>query len=471
MERTEYGDAELEAAAYRAAELFVQVFRGWESRRVAPAATEAEVRALFRGTLGERGTGMLRAVEDFAGKVLPHSLAIPSPMYAGLVNSSPLAGAALADGLVSALNNNAGAFHQGPAVSACEEEVLRAFARLAGMPEDTEGMLLPGGTFANLQGLVLARDAAFPDVLPPEARLYTSEASHFSVARAARIAGLGPRAIVALPTTGRGALDVHALRTRVREDRAAGARPFAVVATLGTTGTGAIDPIAEVAALCREERLWLHVDACYGGAALLVPELAGRLRDAVARADSLAVDAHKWFFIPLTAGLLLTPHRETARAMFDVAASFIPDGDRVDAWRRGMPTSRRATGLTVWMGLRAHGWGAVREAVERNIRLTRELEAGLARRGFEVLGGGELSIACARRVPPGWAEEAVDRLQESLAREVTASGASWFTTVRLHGRVWLRFNLVNLYVQAHHVARLVDLVAERAREVERAGVS
>src|SRR5439155_2678348 len=164
----------------------------------------------FAGTLDDDGVGMLAALDEFRERVLPASMGTPHPLYLGLVNSSPLPGAALADLLVSALNNNGGAFHQSPAMTACEAEVVRAFARLYDLPDETEGMFLPGGTWATLQALVLARARAIGRHAPgPGLRVYTSEAAHFSVAGSASVAGIGAEDIVFSPAMGRGELDVQ----------------------------------------------------------------------------------------------------------------------------------------------------------------------------------------------------------------------------------------------------------------------
>src|SRR5947208_8056546 len=147
----------LEEAARRAGELFVEIYRGLEQRPVAPAVERGALAQQFAGTLGDDGVGLLAALDEFRDRVLPACMGTPHPLYLGLVNSSPLPAAALADLLVSSLNNNGGAFHQSPAMTTCEAEVVRAFARLYEMPDGAEGMLLPGGTWATLQALVLAR--------------------------------------------------------------------------------------------------------------------------------------------------------------------------------------------------------------------------------------------------------------------------------------------------------------------------
>ena len=460
----------LERAARRAAELFVEIYSGLEDRRVDPGVDHDELMERFKGTLADEGTGLMETLEEFGSQVLPASMGTAHPLYMGLVNSSPFPAAALADLLVSSLNNNGGAFHQSPAMSAAEREVVRVFARLFGFAESTSGMLLPGGTFATLQALTLARARHFPDwqmagptSVSESPLLYTSLAGHFSVQRSATAIGLGRRGVVAVEGTGRGELDVHALEARIERDRREGARPFAVVATAGTTGTGAIDPLKAIAELCECQDLWFHVDACYGGAAVLLDELDERF-EGIERADSIAVDPHKWFFIPVTAALLLTRSESFDRDTFTAGdTSYIPQQGDIDPFTRGLPTSRRSSGLTVWMALRAHGLSAVREAVRSNIELIRLLEKLLAEAGFRVLGGGELSVACARWEQPGSSPEAIDQLQGRIVSKIVDSGEAWFSTTRHDGKTWLRFNLVNLHTRERHVRHLAGRVIEAAR--------
>ncbi len=463
----------LEEAGRRAAELFVEVYRGLEARRVEPGeAAAGELAEAVAGALGEEGAGLLPALEEFARRILPASMATAHPLYLGLVNSSPLPGAVLGDLLISALNNNGGSAHQNPAISVLERQVAGDFAELFGLPRETPGMILPGGTLATLQAVVLARTRHFPEwhrqgpgAVAASPRLYTSEVAHFSVARSAQVAGIGHGGCVAIPCTGRGAMDAEALEARIASDKAAGAAPFAVVATLGTTGTGAIDPMGEIAEVCRRHGLWLHVDACYGGAAMLLDELRGRCRG-IEQADSITVDPHKWFFVPIAASILLTRDVELeVEAFAPDDVPYIPafEGQgSVDSLLRGIPTSRRASALAIWMGLRAHGWATVRDAVRRNVELTRLLERLLEDAGFAVMPGGELSAACARWQPGSLDAADLDRLQERIAADVVASGKAWFATFRYRDRTWLRFNMLNLYTREHHIRLLVELVIETA---------
>src|SRR5262245_52379103 len=222
----------LEEAARRAAELFVEIYRGLEQRPVAPTVERSVLLEQFAGTLHDDGIGLVAVLEEFRERVLPSCMGTPHPLYLGLVNSSPLPGAALADLLISSLNNNGGAFHQSPAMTACEVEVVRAFARLYDLLEDVEGMFLPGGTWATLQALALAKYRAIGKSAPgPGFRIYTSESAHFSVARTASVVGIGAEDIVSLSALRRGELDVQRLADAIHRDRRQGKTPLAVVAT------------------------------------------------------------------------------------------------------------------------------------------------------------------------------------------------------------------------------------------------
>jgi aromatic-L-amino-acid/L-tryptophan decarboxylase len=457
--------ADLERASEEASRLFVEIYEKLETRKVDPGIDFKSLVEVFRNTLKTEGVGLLEALRDFREKVLPNSLAIPHPLYLGLVNSSPLPGAALADHLISALNNNDGGVPQ--SALACEEEVIRAFKELYELPESWNGLILPGGAFTILQGLLLARANAFPEIesdgfhsLRGIPRIYASEATHFTVVRAAKEIGVGERNVVCVPSIGRGSMDVQGLEDNIRADRQKGHFPFAAVASIGTTGTGAVDPVHAIGVLCQKEKLWLHIDACYGGAARLVPELRP-LFQGMELADSISIDPHKWFFISIAAGLLLTRHRDLECRTFGLSSgSYLPGSPVIYPLWRGIASSRRASGLGIWMALRAHGWDTIRRAVEKNIQLVRSLENGLTQNGFEILPGGELSVACAR-----W--EGTDELQTRIASEIVASGDAWFATVRFDGRTWLRFNLLNLYTREDHIQFLIKRVTDTAQRLTR----
>jgi len=455
-------------AGHRVIDMIADYWRDIERRRIAPADSLEILIERFAHTLSDDGIGLEAAVDQLPA-LFDASVAMSHPLYLGLVNSSPLPEAVLADLVISALDNNGGASHQGPANVAAEREVVRWMAEQ--LQYDGDGMILAGGSQATLQALQIAKFCRFPDwldqgpmSLSTRPRVYLSSATHFSSARAAQVIGLGNACIARVSSTGRGEIDPVALSEQMEMDLRHGWQPFAVLATSGSTGTGAMDPLDEISSLCQQHGAWLHVDACYGGAAALIDSQRG-LFAGLTQADSIAIDLHKWFFMPLTAGVLLTRHEEKACELFEVPASYIPAVGHVQAYSRGLPTSRRSAGLVAWFALRSAGWNAIRQAIERNIQLTRRLEAELARQGFRVMPRGQLSIACARWEPKGWPPDAVNHLQQSISAEIQGRGEAWFATTECDAMIWLRFNMVNLHSQRQHVDRLAQLVSDSARRL------
>jgi len=462
---------ELQQGLVEAGRILRGFYEGLEGRRVRPARPLREIALGLEGSLGEEGVGLAAALADVEERLLPDTMAVPHPLYLGLINSSPMAGGVVAESIIGGLNNNSGSWEQAPSFVAAEQEVVRTFAGLLGLARDTSGILLPGGSYAALHALQLARDARLPAwrrdglrALSGNPRVYVSDASHFSAARAALAIGVAERDIVRVPTLGRGRMDPDALAALLREDKTNGALPFALVATLGTTGTGAMDSLPRLVELCREHGLWLHVDACYGGAGALLEEVVDRF-EGIEQADSVAVDPHKWFFVPMVAGLLFTRHADLELQVYDIDAPYIPTGDLIDPFRRAIPTSRRCAGFAVWLALRAHGLGAVRKAVRRTVELARRLEQELAKQGFQVMEGGELSIACARWQPAGVSRERCDAMQREIAAASVDSGEAWFGTVPAQGKTWLRFSLVSTFTRVEHIDRLARSLGEIARSV------
>ena len=465
-EKELYGEAFEKAGAHA-----LRAIRGfYETLRESPVFREMPPRS--PELLPERGIGLEATMDLVARELLPHAMGIPHPRYLGLVNSSPLPGAVLGDVLTSALNNNAGANHQSPSFSWCEQSVVRSFNKWLGLSPKHAGLILPGGSYANLHGLILARESKFPDypltadgeALRP--RVYVSEAVHFSANRAVRAAGLGRDAITSIAVRADGSMDIDALRRTIEDDRLHSVHPLAVIATYGTTAIGALDPLDAIAGVCEEHGLWFHVDACYGGAATLLSEFEESWRGAHL-ADSLAVDLHKWFFLPIAASLVLTPHRQLERDAFEVSASYIPIARSSQPFERSVATSRRATALSAWFALKAHGIRSIRDTVRRNNDLMRLLEQRLASEGFECVEGSRLSIAACRWIRPQWPSEQADRFQVDLRRMIVEKGITWISTVRHADLLWLRFNLVNLYTNESDIEIIANAVIDARNTLAR----
>jgi aromatic-L-amino-acid/L-tryptophan decarboxylase len=306
---------------------------------------------------------------------------------------------------------------------------------LLGLPSTTAGIFVSGGSMANLAGLAVALHAAGPAVRS-ELVLYVSGETHSSVDRAARLLGVGLRR---LPTDGDLRLDVDSLAAAVAHDRAAGSRPWCVVATAGTTGTGSVDPRPELRGLCDAEGLWLHVDGAYGAAAALCPE--GRaLLNGLAGADSLTLDPHKWLFQTPELGCLLVRDGALLPAAFSAGAAYLRDAaagsDEVNFADRGIQLSRQFGALKLWLSLKVYGVAAFRKAIAHGIALAEHAQRLLeADPLWELVTPARLGIVTFRLAGPA---ETADERTAALVPALMADGFAVVTSTQVHGRIALR---------------------------------
>ena len=399
-----------------------------------------------------------------------------SPRFWGYVSPPGSETGALADWLASGINQNLTAFRSAPGATLVELQVMEWIREMVGLPRGAFGILTSGGSIANLAGLAAARDAAVPFDLArrglrgePGAPLvlYASDQVHDAVLKAVSILGIGRDFVRLIPADRRLRLDVTALREAVARDRKARLLPFAVVASAGTVTTGAVDPLRDIWRLCRGERLWMHVDACYGGFAILAPS-ARRLLRGLALADSIALDPHKWLSAPVDAGCILYRRPDAARRAFRQEADYTRmfGSERLERfafWDYGPELSRRFRALKIWMMLKHHGAGTFAAAIEENLRLARRLEEKVrATRGLELLNRSDLGIVCFRYVPPGprLPEADLTRLNERVMVTVQKRGRVFVSNARVRGRFALRACLVNYRTTG---ADLDTLVAETIR--------
>ncbi|EFG04490.1 Decarboxylase, pyridoxal-dependent (plasmid) [Streptomyces clavuligerus] len=408
---------------------------------------------------------------------------VPSPgTYAGVLASALATGFAVPTGWRLT----------GPVSSAVEVTAIRWLARLMGLPEGTGGLLVPGGSTANLTALTVARDEILGEEGIGEGTAYCSDQTHFSVPRALRLLGVGPRRVRCLPTGGSSRLDAVALAARVAADRRAGLRPFAVIANAGTVSTGAIDPLPELAALCRAEGLWLHVDGAFGAAAALTEE--GRsLLGGLDLADSLTVDPHKWLFQPAELGCVLLRSPALLRRTFGISLPpFLgpsgehPDaetgtetetgtgtgtGGGVDFLHFGIQQTREFKALRLWLSLKMFGSDAFVQAVGRGLANARELGRFIAAQpGVELVTPPSLAVLTFRCVPPD-GYEVPESCVDLAASDLANDGGAMVMPTTATGRRAFRICTVNPRTSPADlrdvVIRLRDLWRARAREAAR----
>lgn len=361
-----------------------------------------------------------------------------NPRYYGLFNPGSASMGAVADALVAGFNPQLAAWTHAPFPNEVETHLIRSFGEKFGFP-NADGVFCTAGAEANHTALLCALVAKFPRFSEGGVRsldgnpvLYVSEQAHHSFIKAARFCGLGSDAVRQIPVDDRFAMDVTALKAQIESDRRAGRLPFMVSATAGTTSGGIIDPLEKIAEIARQENLWFHADAAWGGAAVISPELKPALTG-IELSDSITFDAHKWLSVPMGAGMFFTRDPDVLAQTCRITTDYMPrDGqglDVVDPYTHSVQWSRRFTGLKLFMTLAHLGWDGYADVIERQASVGRYLRESLRKQGWDVVNDTPFPIACFRR--NGWGE---DQLLE-CASQVVASGEAWISFTRLRADV------------------------------------
>lgn len=382
----------------------------------------------------------------------------------------------LADFLSSALNQQAMLWRTSPAATELEECALGWLRQLLGLTPEFEGVIYDTASVSTLHALAAAREAGLPDVRArglagrpevPPVRVYCSEHAHSSVDKAVLLLGLGHDALRKIPTDDQFRLRADRLAEAVAEDRRAGRRPLAVVATTGTTSTTSVDPVGAIADVCEADGLWLHVDAAYGGAAALVPGWEWVL-DGANRADSLVVNPHKWLFTPFDLSAFYCRRMDVVRAAFSLVPEYLrtsESGAVRNLMDTGIQLGRRFRALKLWMVLRYFGAAGVRERLAEHIRLARLFASWVdAADDFERLAPVPMSVVCFRARPRAeeQSEPALEAFNQRLLDAVNATGEVFLSHTKLDGRFVLRLAVGNLRTTDAHVARAWTLLRQHA---------
>ena len=358
---------------------------------------------------------------------------VTHPRYFGLFNPAPTFPAQCADRIAGAFNPQLATSTTSPAAVEIEAHVIRSVARRAGLPPEAAGHFTSGGSEANYTALLCALTRAIPEFATKGARafdgppvFYVSQESHLAWLKIAHQAGIGRSAVHLVATDGLGRMDQTALKDAVIADRASGCVPIMIAATAGTTNAGMIDPLFACAEIARSSGLWFHVDAAWGGA-LIASDRLRHLLAGIERADSITIDAHKWFATTMGCGMFIIRHPQVLSSAFQVSTSFMPSNlPSLDPYVTSVQWSRRFLGLRMFLSLAAAGWIGYGEHVERSIELAELLKSELLKRGWSIANSSPLAVLCIKP-PPGAGEP------RSIAAQVVASGRAWVAAASFEG--------------------------------------
>ena len=428
--------------------------------------------------------------------VMPGIVHWGHPAFLGYFGSTSNGPALLGEIVAAALNVSAMTWRTSPAATELESVVLGWIRQMVGLPEAFTGVVYDTASVGVLHALAAAREACGAAVRErglagrtdvPIHRVYASDQAHSSIEKAMIVLGLGEANVVRVPSDAAFRLDAAALRAAMEADARAGLQPMAVVATVGTTSTTSVDPVTEIAAVCRDFGTWLHVDAAYGGALALLPE--GRWAMAGAElANSVVVNPHKWMFVPLDFSALYTRHPDVLRAVFSLTPAYLrgdsaagADGGvtgdavgdvdyRVDYMDYSLQLGRRFRALKAWMVFRAFGRDGISARIRQHCRLAQQWAQWVdADPLFVRAAPVPMAVVCFRYAPPGLEDEACDRLNEAIVDAVNASGNAYLTHTRVGAHVVMRIGIGNMLTTVQHLEQAWACIRREASLQSRKG--
>jgi aromatic-L-amino-acid/L-tryptophan decarboxylase len=445
-----------------------------------------EARVALEGPLPLEPADPAQVYQEFRQNILPYPTGNIHPRFWGWVMGTGTPLAMLADMLASGMNPHLAGYDQSAAL--VERQVVRWLAELLRYPADASGLLVSGGSMANLIGLTVARNAraggydvrelGLQSADAPRLVFYGSSETHSWARKGAELLGLGNRAFRRIPVSADYEIDPAALRDAIAADRRAGLLPFCVIGNAGTVNTGATDDLRTLARICREEDLWFHVDGAFGAFAAAAPSLR-EIVSGMEQADSLAVDLHKWGYLPFEVGCALLRDESTHRASFATTSSYLDAAPRgivaggLPFAELGMQLSRGFRALKVWMSFKAHGARALGRLVEQNVSQARYLRDRIAATPeLELLAPVPLNVVCFRFVVPGADGATLNRVNQEILVRVQESGLAVPSSTVLNGRFALRVAITNHRSRREDFDMLVDgVLAAGAAQLQPAASS
>ncbi|MFL5799447.1 MAG: aminotransferase class V-fold PLP-dependent enzyme [Actinomycetota bacterium] len=449
---------------YRTIDLLVDRAAAEREAPTLRTASREEMEARVPAEPSAQGIPFDDILDRLATDVLPFAARWDHPRFFGYIPGSGTWPGVLGDLVASACNFDTGSWRESAGPSQVELTVLDWFKDWIGYPAEASGVLVSGGSAANMTALACAREARLGP-MSERAVAYMSDQAHSSMARAARILGFRPEQVRILPSDERSRLSPDVLRRAMDADTRAGLTPLFVAAAAGSTSTGAVDPLEELAGTCEERGVWLHVDAAYGGFAVLTERGSEWLRG-LGLADSVTLDPHKWLYQPFEVGCLLVRDGPLLRRAFEITPDYLKDmlvvGREVSFANYGMQLSRMARALKVWVSISYFGVDAFRSAIDRSIDLARMAEERIrSSERLELLAPASLGVVCFRRSFEGAGDDGVvERMNGEVVRRLVASGRGLVSSTRLRGRFALRMCVMNHTSTAEDVEEVLALIED-----------
>ena len=445
-----------------------------------PVQLPAERRtfAALNNLLPEHGDDADKVLDEIFREMVDKGFHVPSGNYFGLMNPTPSYIGVMAEALVATLNPQLATVKRSQLASKIEHETVRWIGERVGWPSEFNGTFTSGGNEANFTGLALALAAKFPNAIEEgiasigsQPVLYASDEAHHSIDKSAGLLGVGRKALRRIPVNENVQLDSRILERTIDADLASGKKPFCVVATAGTTNTGAVDDLVAIAEICRRYDLWLHVDGAYGGSAIFSDRHRSLLRG-IERADSITIDPHKWMAMPLAAGVILTCHPEMLERAFAVAAPYMPkaaESKGLDNSRISTQWTRRMNSLKLWLTLRVHGRKAYEEHIDRQLGLAQSFASWITVTEHFELAAPQILPIVAFRFKANLSQQNLAEAHASIVEEVTRDGRRWISETSVNGRSVLRMMVISYLTEERHLRELGNALTEAATRLALTG--
>ncbi len=462
---------EMQSYGYKIVDLIVDHFNTLEEQKPVIVASRKKMDAVFLQEAPEKGTPANEVLDFVMKNVIPNSNLTTHPKSYAFVPGPSNFISTMADALATGFNIFSGGWIGSPAAAELEIVTMNWLLKMFHFPiKQGGGLFTSGGSMANLTALVTARYIKCGDDFS-KAIIYLSDQAHSSNIKAIRILGFKKEQIRVLPTDIEFRISINKLKNAIAKDRLKGLQPFCFIASAGTTNTGTVDPLHEIADICEEENLWFHIDGAYGGAAILSKKGAKKLRG-IERADSLTVDPHKWFFQPYEIGCLLVKNKEWLSSAFSEKPEYLRDIEgnesEINFYDYGIQLTRRFRALKFYMSIKTYGLATFKEAITYNIDLAEETEKLLRKsKNWEIISPATLAVINFRFNPIGQelTEKQIDSVNQEISKRIIASQEALLVTTILSGQVVLRMCLINPKTTINHIKETISLCTRFGREI------
>ncbi len=466
-------NAEFRKWAHRLADRMADYYENIETYPVKSGVKPGEIMAQLPKAPPASGEDMKQIMSDFENIIMPGITHWQSPDFFAYFPANGSYPSILAEMLTAALGAQCMVWDTSPAAAELEEMMMNWLRTMTGLPPDWQGVIQDTASTSTLAAILSAREKASTyDINDTgftgmeKLRAYCSTETHSSAEKAVKIAGIGRKNLVKIAVDAEYRMDATLLKQALARDIASGFRPLIVVATLGTTGCTSVDPLNEIAEVCSEYGVWLHVDAAYGGTALLLPEYRWMI-EGIEKADSFVFNPHKWMFTNFDCSAYFVKDKEALIRTFEILPEYLKTGNRglVNDYRDwGIPLGRRFRSLKLWFVIRSFGLTQLQEKIREHIRMAQWFKFQLvAQPGFEVMAPVPLSLVCFRYAPESISgTDELNRINAELLTKLNASGKLFLTHTKLNGEYTLRMSIAGTLTTQLHVENAWELIRETA---------